>query len=170
MGGNPVYLPSSLPWLYLTSIIKINRPISYVKYHPRAWLNILSVSTPNAPSTGSFFSTPFLRGGKEPGKKEEIGGGSGTRFRFASSRATNTLGMPSFNGEHSCGQYGIPLRLLPLKIHSDIYTYDVGVIFAMKGGTQCKKSCRILLLLFNSSSRVIAINVKEYNSTCKATG
>ena len=48
-------LSLSLPWLYLTSIIKINRPISYVKYYPRARLNILSLST-LPPTLPSFFS------------------------------------------------------------------------------------------------------------------
>lgn len=60
MEGTPaVYfslsLSLSLPWLYLTSIIKINRPISYVKYYPRARLNILSLST-LPPTLPSFFS------------------------------------------------------------------------------------------------------------------
>lgn len=57
-----------------------------------------------------LFQPPALarRGGqKHRGRRKEIGRGSGTRFRFASSRAADTLGMPSFNGEHSCGQYGI---------------------------------------------------------------
>lgn len=52
----------SLPWLYLTSIIKINRPISYVKYYRRAFLNILSLSTfprlPNGCRVPSFLLPP----------------------------------------------------------------------------------------------------------------
>lgn len=56
----------SLPWLYLTSIIKINRPISYVKYYRGAFLNILSLSTfpqlPNGCRVPPFLSPPEHKG------------------------------------------------------------------------------------------------------------
>lgn len=62
----------SLPWLYLTSIIKINRPISYVKYYRRAFLNILSLSTfPRLPSGCCVPS--FLFPSEQKGEGEERG-------------------------------------------------------------------------------------------------
>lgn len=57
---------SSPPRLYLASIIKINRPISYVKYYPRARLNILSLST---------LPLPLLLPSPPPVSKGERGGG-----------------------------------------------------------------------------------------------
>lgn len=88
---------SSPPRLYLASIIKINRPISYVKYYPRARLNILSLSTLPLPLLLPS-PPPFPRGKGEEGKKrrKEIGRGSGTRFGFASSRAPPPPRLPSF--------------------------------------------------------------------------
>lgn len=61
-----------LPWLYLTSIIKINRPISYVKYYPRASLNILSLSTPTIPRLDVSFH-PVLARTKGNGRRTSEG-------------------------------------------------------------------------------------------------
>lgn len=60
---------SSPPRLYLASIIKINRPISYVKYYPRARLNILSLSTLPLPL---LLPPPRFQGGK--GRRAKSGG------------------------------------------------------------------------------------------------
>lgn len=81
----------SLPWLYLTSIIKINRPISYVKYYRRAFLNILSLSTfprlPNGCRASLLsFSTPEQGGAKRDGKWRR----RRRQFDFASSRVPHT--------------------------------------------------------------------------------
>lgn len=67
-----------LPWLYLTSIIKINRPISYVKYYRRAFLNILSLSTlPRLSPTDAASLLSFCRRNKGAQSETENGGGGG---------------------------------------------------------------------------------------------
>ena len=95
----------SLPWLYLTSIIKINRPISYVKYYPRARLNILSLST-LPPTLPSFFPPAYPRG--RGGQKAAEGNRSrerhAIRFCFvACSSSRLSLGISSFRTPRGWG-------------------------------------------------------------------